>query len=799
MSSENPVNAVQAFEKLGVFYLGRSKSDNNLLLYDSKDLVTHAVCVGMTGSGKTGLCINLLEEAAIDGIPAIIIDPKGDLSNLLLTFPNLSAEDFAPWVEEGVDAAEQAKLWREGLAKWGEDGERIKRLKDAADFRIYTPGSNAGLPVSILKSFVAPPEVIRHDNEALSERINTTVTSLLALTGIDADPVRSREHILLSNILNHEWSAGRDLDIAGLIQKVQTPPMTKVGVMDLDSYFPAEDRFELAMSLNHLLASPSFASWMEGESLDIPKFLHTETGKPRLSIFSIAHLSDAERMFFVSLLLNQVLGWIRTQSGTTSLRAILYMDEIFGYFPPVANPPSKLPLLTLLKQGRAFGLGVVLATQNPVDLDYKGLANTGTWFIGRLQTERDKARVLDGLEGIAAGTGQKFDKQAMEQLLAGLDKRVFLLNNVHDDVPEVFETRWALSYLRGPLTRTQIKLLMDPLKATAATRPPVVATAPAAPVATAPAKADRAILPPEVTQYYIPVRSSGGANETLTYHPMLLGTAEVRYGNSKTVELTQQLNLLAAFTDGPVSLDWSQAVPLDLPVEDLESEPQAGAQFAEVPPAAMKAKSYASWRKELASWIYRNQRIELLESPTLDIISNPGESERDFRVRLQQVAREQRDEAVEKLRRKYAQKFEVLEDRKRRAEQAVERETEQAKGQKMQTAISFGATLLSSFLGRKRTSMSTIGRATTAVRGVGRSMQEGQDVERAEANVATLSQKLADLEADFQAEARALERSLDPQTELLETVSLKPTKANIAIKVLTLAWAPYRNDKPAWE
>ena len=796
MSSENPVNAVQAFEKLGVFYLGRSKSDNNLLLYDSKDLVTHAVCVGMTGSGKTGLCINLLEEAAIDGIPAIIIDPKGDLSNLLLTFPNLSAEDFAPWVEEGVDAAEQAKLWREGLAKWGEDGERIKRLKDAADFRIYTPGSNAGLPVSILKSFVAPPEVIRHDNEALSERINTTVTSLLALTGIDADPVRSREHILLSNILNHEWSAGRDLDIAGLIQKVQTPPMTKVGVMDLDSYFPAEDRFELAMSLNHLLASPSFASWMEGESLDIPKFLHTETGKPRLSIFSIAHLSDAERMFFVSLLLNQVLGWIRTQSGTTSLRAILYMDEIFGYFPPVANPPSKLPLLTLLKQGRAFGLGVVLATQNPVDLDYKGLANTGTWFIGRLQTERDKARVLDGLEGIAAGTGQKFDKQAMEQLLAGLDKRVFLLNNVHDDVPEVFETRWALSYLRGPLTRTQIKLLMDPLKATAATRPPVVA---AAPVATAPAKADRAILPPEVTQYYIPVRSSGGANETLTYHPMLLGTAEVRYGNSKTVELTQQLNLLAAFTDGPVSLDWSQAVPLDLPVEDLESEPQAGAQFAEVPPAAMKAKSYASWRKELASWIYRNQRIELLESPTLDIISNPGESERDFRVRLQQVAREQRDEAVEKLRRKYAQKFEVLEDRKRRAEQAVERETEQAKGQKMQTAISFGATLLSSFLGRKRTSMSTIGRATTAVRGVGRSMQEGQDVERAEANVATLSQKLADLEADFQAEARALERSLDPQTELLETVSLKPTKANIAIKVLTLAWAPYRNDKPAWE
>ena len=453
------------FEKLGVFYLGKTK--DGLLLYDSKDLVTHAVCVGMTGSGKTGLCVTLLEEAAIDGIPAIIIDPKGDLSNLLLNFPNLAPEDFQPWVEER-DPTQEANTWKEGLAKWGQDGERIKRLRDAADFRIYTPGSNSGLPVSILKSFVAPPETIRQDNESLAERINTTVTSLLGLIGVEADPVRSREHILLSNILQQEWSAGKDLDIATLIQKVQTPSIAKIGVMDLDSFYPAQDRFELAMALNNLLASPSFASWMEGEPLDVQQFLYTQTGKPRLSIFSIAHLADAERMFFVSLLLNQVLGWMRAQSGTTSLRAILYMDEIFGYFPPVANPPSKLPLLTLLKQARAFGLGVVLATQNPVDLDYKGLSNAGTWFIGRLQAERDKARVLEGLEGIAAGTGQKFDKQQMEQLIAGLDKRIFLMNNVHDDAPEVFETRWALSYLRGPLTRAQIKTLMEPVKTGAA-------------------------------------------------------------------------------------------------------------------------------------------------------------------------------------------------------------------------------------------------------------------------------------------------------------------------------------------
>ena len=512
---------MQDFEKLGAFYLGRpydldqKRPHEGLLLYDSKDLVTHAVCVGMTGSGKTGLCITLLEEAAIDSIPAIIIDPKGDLSNLLLTFPNLAPDDFAPWLNEGEDAAQKAKLWKEGLASWRQDGERIKRLRDSAEFRIYTPGSNAGIPVSILKSFDAPNETIRQDNELFGERINTTVTSLLGLIGVTADPLRSREHILLSNILHREWSNGGNLDIAGLIQQIQSPSMTKIGVMELDTFFPAGDRMELAMALNHLLASPSFASWMEGEPLDIQNLLYTPQGKPRLSIFSIAHLADAERMFFVSLLLNQVLGWVRAQSGTTSLRAILYMDEIFGYFPPVANPPSKLPLLTLLKQGRAFGLGVVLATQNPVDLDYKGLANTGTWFIGRLQTERDKARVLEGLEGIAAGSGQKFDKQEMDETLAGLSNRIFLLNNVHDDAPVVFETRWAMSYLRGPLTRSQIKLLMDPLKLKRAPQPTLTPLS-AVPLTVRPS-APRTQLSSDIPQYYIPVRSSADANAKLVY------------------------------------------------------------------------------------------------------------------------------------------------------------------------------------------------------------------------------------------------------------------------------------------
>src|SRR5690606_12942136 len=215
----------------------------------------------------------------------------------------------------------------------------------------------------------------------------------------------------------------------------------RVGVVDLDTFFPAKDRLALGMKLNNLLASPSFASWLAGEPLDVQRLLYTADGKPRLSILSIAHLSESERMFFVTILLNEVVAWMRTQPGTGSLRAIVYMDEVFGYFPPTANPPSKRPMLTLMKQARAYGVGCVLATQNPVDLDYKGLSNAGTWFLGRLQTERDKLRVLEGLEGASAAAGASFNRQQMEALLASLGNRVFLMNNVHEDQPVLFQDR----------------------------------------------------------------------------------------------------------------------------------------------------------------------------------------------------------------------------------------------------------------------------------------------------------------------------------------------------------------------
>ena len=805
---------MQDFEKLGVFYLGRefdlakNTLKEDLVLYDSRDLVTHAVCVGMTGSGKTGLCIGLLEEALIDNIPAIVVDPKGDLANLLLTFPDLKDADFLPWINEedarrkGVSpqeyAAQQAALWKKGLAEWGQDGARIRKLKDSAEVTIFTPGSTAGLPVSILKSFAFPGKAVVDDSELLGERIATTVTSLLTLLGIEADPIQSREHILLSTILDAAWKQGQDLDLAGFIQAIQSPPVARIGVFDLESFFPSKDRFALAMKLNNLLAAPGFSAWLEGDPLDIDRMFYTAEGKPRLSIFSIAHLSDTERMFFVSLLLTQLLGWMRSQSGTTSLRTLFYMDEIFGYFPPVANPPSKAPLLTLLKQARAFGLGIVLATQNPVDLDYKGLSNTGTWFLGRLQTERDKARVLDGLEGAAAGGAGRFDRKRMEQILAGLGQRVFLMNNVHEDAPVVFQTRWVMSYLRGPLTRTQIKQLMDPVKSlkpepareAGPAAQPVTKTSIAAPVSARPA------LPPEVPQYFLPVRAAQPEGAAIHYEPMLLGGAKVYYANAKVgVAAQKEVCLLGEFSEGPSPVDWDEARETEIPESDLEKFPHdPDSSFGELPREASSVKRYSEWGNAFKEWVYRNKKLELWKSSSIGVVSEPGESERDFRIRLAQAAREKRDQQVERLRQKYAPKIAGLQDRIRRAEQAVEREKAQATQQKLSTAISFGATLLGALTGRKTITQSTLGRAATTARGAGRTLKESQDVARADDNVQAITKQLADLQALLDQETEEVKAGTDPLAESLETCEVRPKKTDISVSLISLVWFPYWRD-----
>ena len=813
MSSNN-------YEKLGVFYLGKKydisnkkTSNDELILYDSKDLVTHAVCVGMTGSGKTGLGIVVLEEAIIDGIPAIIIDPKGDMGNLLLTFPDLTGENFEPWVNP-VDASDkgstkeyakqEADKWKKGLTDWNQDGARIKRLRESADFAIYTPGSNSGIPVSILKSFEVPAKEILQDSEAIREKISSTVTSLLSLVGIDANPIESREHILISSIMEYSWKAGKNLDIPSIIQLIQSPPINKIGVLDTESFFPSKERFSLITSLNNLLASSGFSAWMDGYPLDIQNLLYDTKGKSKVSIFSISHLNDKERMFFVSLLLNQLVGWIRSQSGTTSLRAILYMDEIFGYFPPVANPPSKTPLLTLLKQARAFGLGIILATQNPVDLDYKGLSNTGTWFIGRLQTEKDKERVLDGLEGASQTLGKSFERKEIDKILSSLDKRIFVMSNAHEDGLEIFQTRMAMSYLRGPLVRDQIKILMDPLRKKVESE--TISATPTSDKTNLQEKTNakllksdipdntdsnssgqRPTITPNISQYFIPVKNTVTNTENIVYHPYILGGATLTFSDKQAeLDLVKDVIFITPVTDNVVPVDWQNAQEIDLKFSEISKDPaKENSHFMQPPSVVNKTEKYVDWKRDFLAWLSQNNKLTLYKDPLTQSLSRPGESEKDFRLRIGQKVRENRDESAEKLRKKFAPKLAAIQEKINRAKQKMNLENDQVKQQNVQTAISIGTSLLGAFMGRRRTS--------SLARGIGRSMKERKDVQYAKESLESLNQQLLNVQSEFDSEVASLNTKLNQQ-DVLETVIFKPNKNDISVKLLSLVWYPSGQD-----
>lgn len=867
-------------EKLGAFYLGRvvtpaevgggdgsaprppapTAADPAFLpfLLDSRELVTHAVCVGMTGSGKTGLCLSLLEEAAIDGIPAIAIDPKGDLADLLLTFPALQPREFRPWIDEeearraGVSAdefaARTAQTWSEGLARWGQDGARIARLRTAADIAVYTPGAHHGLPLSVLGCLEAPACGL--DADAIRERVAGAASGLLALLDIDADPLRSREHVLLSALFARAWEDGRTLDIASLVREIADPPLTRVGVLDIETFYPARERMDLSLRLNNLIAAPGFAAWMEGEPLSARSLLYTPDGRPKLSVISISHLDDPSRMFLVTMLLGEILSWMRAQPGTGSLRALLFMDEIFGYFPPVANPPSKPLMLTLLKQARAFGLGVVLATQNPVDLDYKGLSNAGTWFLGRLQTDRDRQRILDGLEG----SGQSgFDRGEVDRLLAGLAPRRFLLHSVHGN-PLVFETRWTMSYLRGPLTRPQLAVLTAQrtrasdtdistpaagTPAAAAITPCAIPLAPgtsasnttAAPISPtsearvpaprvgAPgAEGARPVLPPGATELFVPPTpgTSPGGGSGLVYRPFLVGSANAHYvvaklGMDEWRRIVMVVSMAGDSPPNPWEADSADpdtiarivaALAADFSVDSRAPgatgaiaasttvpttyEPVSAARFAPLPPVATRPKSWTAWGKALVTRLYQAEPRRLWSCPALKETSYPTESEADFRLRVTQRGRESRDAAVDALRKKYAVKLQAMQDRLRRAQDRVEREQSQYNQQQFQASVSAGATLLGALLGGRR----GIGGMATTARAVGRAQREKGDIGRATDELTALQQQFDDLQAQVEEEIRALQAGADPAALSIEDVTVPPRKADTVVERVLLAWVP---------
>ncbi len=829
-------------EKLGAFYLGRAYDLNkaNLLderiMYDARDLTTHAICVGMTGSGKTGLCIDLMEEAALDNVPAIMIDPKGDITNLLLTFPDLRPEDFQPWINpddarrKGLSEADYAKstaeTWKKGLADWDQGPERIRALKDSAEFRIYTPGSDAGLPVSILSSFKAPDLSWDDDQEALSDQIQDTVSALLALANKPWDSL-SRENILLSKIIEDAWRQGQDMDLPKLIGSVQNPPMRQIGVFELDTFFPEKDRFSLALALNNIFASPGFASWIRGDPLDVAGFLHSRTGKSRMSIFYIAHLSEEQRMAFVTLLLSQVVTWMRKQSGTTSLRALLYMDEVFGYFPPTANPPSKRPLLTLMKQARAFGLGIVLTTQNPVDLDYKGLSNAGTWFIGKLQTERDKLRLLDGLESaVTAGSGV-LDRSYLDKAISGLGNRVFLLHNVNQAGPVAFQTRWAMSYLRGPLTRDQIKILMkdirtpktaSPLPATsdqpAVASTPVPASAaarPASPPAAAAQSSTTAgfsrfqpTLPPDVPQVFLPLRMSPNRAaavleaehkiqikaeaSTLIYEPALLALGTVSFvDRTRNLSETRTVGKLVRSASLGAIIAWQEADDAPVDQRTLEQKPEGDqAVYAEVPGEVSSAAKLKRYTSDFADYLYADQTLELLYGPVLKLYSKPGESERDFKARLQQAARERRDDEVDKLRKKYETQLDRIQDRRTREQAELSQDEAEYSSRKTEEMVSGAETVIGmlGLFGRRKKSLSssmTKRRLTSTAKA---------DIEESKTEIARLEKELATLQQDLESEIARIGQSWTNAIENVETYKVKPRKSDCQADLVALAWTP---------
>ncbi|MCA9865074.1 MAG: ATP-binding protein [Anaerolineae bacterium] len=798
----------------GKYFLGKiwdpktGQLTDDALRYDSEDLTTHAVVVGMTGSGKTGLCVGLLEEAALNRVPALMIDPKGDLTNLLLHFPDLLPADFQPWINaaaakkegktEEQAAAETAEMWRKGLADWGIGPERLQNLADSVNFTIYTPGSTAGVPLSVLASLGAPALPWAGNEEVLGEQISGTVTALLSLTGMkDIDPVQSREHILLSNILADAWRNGRNLDLGELIMQIQTPPFAKLGVLDVNSFFPEKDRFGLAMRINSMLASPSFQTWMEGEPLDVQALLYTPDGQPRHSIFYIAHLSEEERMFFVTLLYANIETWMRAQSGTTSLRAIVYFDEIFGYMPPLGNPPSKTVMLRMLKQARAFGVGMVLATQNPVDVDYKGLSNAGTWFIGKLGTEQDKARLLDGLTSAIAGA---VDVKELDRLISGIGKRVFLMRNVNEKKPLLFQTRWAMNYLAGPLTRTQIpalNALTGASQAAAAAPSPVRPAAPGTPEATG--TMTRPPVPGGAGEYFLPANltlseaaethryplAPGARESGILYRPALLAQAGVHLTNAKYALNTDTIwtaLIYEAELTPPIRWEDNHNPPVD--DRKLDRAPVSDARFASLGGPLADAKLLRALETDFIDYIVRNGAVTIRANDKLKVYGGPEMSDADFAQLCEDAADDLMQAELDKVKARFETKLKSVEEKLKKEERELAEDEAEFKSRKGEEYAKHAETLLSFFGGRRKSLSSSLSKRRMAEKAKA-------DIEESEQAIADMQEQLGDLKGEMEVALDEVEAKYDALIADTKEVPVAPKKTDVRVAMFGVAWVPH--------
>src|SRR5574344_151560 len=775
------------YESLKLFYIRKQKDNNSYvpLVYQNKDLLTHAAIIGMTGSGKTGLGITILEEAAIDNIPSIIIDPKGDMTNLLLTFPNLQTSDFEPWIEEQEAinsgktiqefAQSRAELWKKGLEQDFQDISRIEKLKNSADYTIYTPGSDAGVQVSILSSFKAPSKEVLEDNELLVSLINSTVSSILALIEEKADS-SSKESILLSSIFLNAFKEQKDLSLEELISLIVTPPFSKIGVFALETFFAQNDRLKLALKLNAIIANPAFSTWIEGEPLNRSNMLYDEQGKAKVNIFSIAHLNDTQRMFFVTILLNQMVAWMRRQEGTTSLKALLYMDEIFGYFPPLGNPPSKQPMLTLLKQARSFGIGIILSTQNPVDIDYKGLSNIGTWFLGRLQTKQDIDRVIDGLSSASEG----INKAQIASMLSNLEKRNFILNNINDDGIKVFETRWALSYLKGPIPKDGIKKLMSEKKSlnnkekisvnTSETKIDISKSIP------------KPILISNIGELYL--YSSQNSNYYMQQY--LICSGSVRFVNtSMQIDIEKNLKYKFYLDEKMEEVNFDEKEEFsDLKFETKE---KANTNYYELPKFIQNERDLKQIEKDFSDYLYRNSKLTLYKIDSLKLSSKQEENLEDFKIRVQDRLNEKIDLEIEKLKNKYEKENSDFETKISKLYDKLDKEKREATASTTDTILDIGTSILGAFFG-KSNAASSLGKIASGAKGANKILKEREDVKIVENEIAVLQEQKASLLNILETEVSKIEEENSISKFQIEEFYINPKRTDIYNLKLELLW-----------
>ena len=784
------MNSTFDYEKLKLFYIGKEKIDGQItpLVYQNKDLLTHAAIIGMTGSGKTGLGVTLLEEAAIDAIPSIIIDPKGDMTNLLLNFPELNPSDFEPWLDDSEVsnsggtkeelAIKVSNSYKEGIQRDFQDLSRVKKLKDSADFTIYTPGSSAGIQVSILSSFKAPTIEILEDMELFSNIINSTVHSILSLIDNKSDET-SKESILLASIFTNYFKEQKDLTLEELITLIVTPPFSKIGVFDLETFFSQSDRLKFALKINTIIASPSFSSWLEGESLDISKMLYSQSGKAKVNIFSIAHLNDSQRMFFVTILLNQILAWMRRQEGTTSLKALLYMDEIFGYFPPQANPPSKQPMLTLLKQARSFGIGVILSTQNPVDIDYKGLSNIGTWFIGRLQTKQDIEKVIDGL---SSASEKGLNKQELSLALGTLAKRNFIMKNINEEHIKTFETRWALSYLKGPLSKDAIKKLMENKKNNSPKNLEEKKSEVNEPFIDVSKGKSKPVIVSSIKEKY----SYSSQNNAYYMQGYLLFSCSVHYLYTlKNVDLKENINFKIYLDEKATEINFDEKE--DVLIYSFDEKEKTNSFYYELPSFIQNEKELKLLERDFADYVYRNFKLTLYKNDTLKISSKQYESLDDFKIRIQDRLNEQIDEKIENLKQKFEKENTLLEQKISKLFEKLKKEEQDSLSATTNSIISIGTSILGAFFG-KSSKTAIVSKVATSSRGVSKALKERSDIKTVQGEIDDLQSLQDGLEEKLKIEIEKINDEFNISKYTIEEFFIKPKRTDIYDIKIELLW-----------